>query len=105
MRIYLLLAVLFLNALIVCTGAAANDSQRGKRLAETHCAICHSVERQGESPLRSAPPFRSLHHRYPVESLEEALAEGIVTGHPQMPMFRFNARQIGDLIAFLKTLE
>jgi hypothetical protein len=32
-----------------------------------------------------APPFRTLHERYPVENLEEPLAEGIISGHPSMP--------------------
>jgi cytochrome c len=46
-----------------------------------------------------------LHERYPVESLAEALSEGIVTGHPTMPEFRLDVAQINDFIAFLKTLE
>ena len=58
-----------------------------------------------ESSLRIAPPFRTLHTRYPVENLAEAFAEGIVTGHPTMPQFRLDAAQIGDLLAYLKTLE
>jgi hypothetical protein len=37
--------------------------------------------------------------------LEEALAEGIVSGHPTMPQFSFDADQVGNFIAFLKTLE
>jgi hypothetical protein len=40
-----------------------------------------------------------------VETLEEALAEGIVTGHPSMPQFQFEPDQINDLIGFLKSLE
>lgn len=58
-----------------------------------------------ESPLRIAPPFRTLHLKYPVETLEEALVEGIVTGHPTMPEFRFDPGQVRDIIAYLKTLE
>lgn len=59
----------------------------------------------GQSPLREAPPFRDLHRRYPVEDLGEALAEGIRTGHPAMPEFRFDPDQAQDLIAYLKSLE
>jgi len=55
--------------------------------------------------MRAAPPFRTLHNRYPVETLEEALAEGIVTAHPTMPEFRFEPDQIEDFIAFLRSLE
>jgi mono/diheme cytochrome c family protein len=84
---------------------AASDPEYGKRLAETHCARCHVIDKTGDSPLAIAPPFRTLHERYPVEQLEEALAEGIVTGHPDMPEFRFEAGEVGDFIAFLKTLE
>jgi cytochrome c len=57
------------------------------------------------SPLKIAPPFRTLHRRYPVENLQEAFAEGIQTGHENMPEFRFEPDQIGDLMAYFKTLE
>ena len=60
---------------------------------------------RSESPLKVAPPFRELHLRYPVDSLAEAFAEGIVTGHPSMPEFRLDPGQIADVIAYLKSLE
>ncbi len=85
--------------------AAAVNPQQGKRLVLTYCARCHAIDKVSPSPLRIAPPFRTLHERYPVETLEEALAEGIITGHPTMPQFSFDADQVGDFIAFLKTLE
>jgi hypothetical protein len=40
-----------------------------------------------------------------VESLQESLAEGIVTGHPSMPEFQLDPGQVGDVIAYLKSLE
>jgi len=79
--------------------------QRGLTFARTNCARCHSIDKVSPSPLPLAPPFRVLHRRYPVETLEEALAEGIVTGHPSMPEFRLEPDQIGDFIDFLKSLE
>jgi mono/diheme cytochrome c family protein len=85
--------------------AAAENPQQGRRLALTYCARCHAIDKVSPSPLKIAPPFRTLHERYPVETLEEALAEGIITGHPSMPQFSFEADQVGDFIAFLKTLE
>jgi len=85
--------------------AAANNARQGKRLALTHCARCHAIDKVSSSPLKIAPPFRTLHERYPVEMLQESLAEGIITGHPSMPQFSFDADQVSDLIAFLKTLE
>lgn len=79
--------------------------QRGQTFALTNCARCHSIDKVSPSPLSIAPPFRSLRERYPVESLEEAFGEGIVTGHPTMPEFKLDPGQISDLIAFLKSLE
>jgi cytochrome c len=80
-------------------------AQRGLIIARTHCARCHSIDRVTPSPLAIAPPFRILHKKYPVENLEEAMAEGISTGHPTMPEFRFDVDQIADFVAFLKSLE
>jgi mono/diheme cytochrome c family protein len=80
-------------------------AQRGLVFARTNCSRCHSVDKVSPSPLPIAPPFRTLHLRYPVETLQEALAEGIVTGHPTMPEFRLDPGQIGDLISFMKSLE
>lgn len=85
--------------------AISPAEQRGKTFALTNCARCHSIDRVTSSPLQIAPPFRSLHKRYPIESLAEALAEGIVTGHPTMPEFQLEPDQINDLLSFLKTLE
>jgi cytochrome c len=81
------------------------SEQRGFVFVDTHCARCHAVDKVSPSPLKIAPPFRTLHERYPVESLEESLAEGIVTGHPTMPEFRLDPGQVDDVIAYLKSLE
>ena len=95
--------------LAVFTSAAAPtkaaNPRQGKRLARLYCAKCHSIDKVSPSPLSMAPPFRTLHERYPVDNLQEALAEGISTGHPSMPEFRFDGDQIGDFLAYLKTLE
>ena len=39
-----------------------------------------------------------------VENLEEALGEGIVVGHPEMPQFQFSPQNVGALVAYLKSL-
>ena len=80
-------------------------AQRGLVIVRINCSRCHAVGKVGDSPLPIAPPFRTLHERYPVEDLQEPLAEGIVTGHPTMPEFRFDPGQVGDVIAYLKSLE
>src|SRR3954453_7446944 len=85
--------------------AASPAEQRGKTFAINNCARCHSIDKVTQSPLKIAPPFRTLHQRYPVETLGEALAEGIETGHPTMPAFQLDPDQIHDLLSYLKTLE
>ena len=96
-----------LLTLLVTTPALAMSpaEQRGKTFAINNCARCHSVDRATASPLRIAPPFRTLHLRYPIENLGEALAEGISTGHPTMPEFVLDPDQIHDLLSYLKSLE
>ena len=85
--------------------AEVDSAERGREFARANCARCHAIERTGDSPFKPAPPFRTLHERYPVENLEEALAEGIVTGHPDMPEFSLAPDEIADFIDFLKSLE
>ncbi len=90
---------------VLGSAAQAQSAQRGVVIARTYCVGCHSIDKVSPSPLTVAPPFRDLHKKYPVEQLQESLAEGVVTGHPSMPEFRFAADQINDFIAFLKTLQ
>jgi len=65
----------------------------------------YSIDKAGPSPLVIVPPFRDLHKRYPVKSVEEALAEGISTGQPTMPEFCFEPDQINNIIALLRSLD
>jgi cytochrome c len=75
--------------------------RRGLRLVRMHCSRCHAIDQVGESPLATAPPFRELHLKYPVADLQRPLADGV---HPVMPRFRFEAGQVEDIMAYLKTL-
>ncbi len=85
--------------------AAADDLKLGEALLAKNCGSCHAVGRTGDSPDKAAPAFRTLGKRYPIESLEEALGEGLVSGHPDMPEFMFDADQVGAIIAYLKSIQ
>jgi mono/diheme cytochrome c family protein len=85
--------------------AADGDVEHGEELLQRDCASCHAIGRTGDSPKKEAPAFRTLGQRYPVESLEEALGEGIMSGHPDMPEFSFDADDVGDIIAYLKSIQ
>ncbi|MDP1700089.1 MAG: cytochrome c [Aestuariivirga sp.] len=82
----------------------ADDIAAGKKLVEDNCSRCHAIGVTGNSPLAKAPPFREVVTRYPPESLGEALVEGIVTGHNEMPEFVFEADQAMEIIAYLDSL-
>lgn len=95
-------------AMVVAGMAPAANAQslkRGEELLLRNCASCHAVGRNGDSPHKSAPPFRTLAQRYPIDSLEEALGEGIMSGHPDMPEFSFDAGDVGAIIAYLKSIQ
>jgi mono/diheme cytochrome c family protein len=44
--------------------AVSPAEQRGKTFALTNCGRCHSIDRVTQSPLKIAPPFRTLHLRF-----------------------------------------
>lgn len=93
---------------VISLAAEAQDNQdveRGRMLAEENCARCHAVGSTGDSPFDEAPPFRVVAERYPPSFLAEALAEGIVVGHPEMPAFVFDDPDIDGLIAYLESLR
>ena len=95
----------FVNLAVTPHLAAAQDIDRGKMLAEEHCARCHAVGLSGTSPREPAPAFRILAQRYPVDTLWEALAEGIVTGHPDMPEFIWSPKDIDDILGYITSIQ
>ena len=84
---------------------AADDPKRGEELLRRDCGPCHAVGKTGDSPRKEAPAFRTLSQRYPIEQLEESLGEGIMSGHPDMPEFSFDADDVGAIIAYLKSIQ
>ncbi len=79
-------------------------AREGHALAVKRCGACHATGKTGPSPLAAAPPFRSLAYRYPVETLDEALAEGITVGHPDMPSDPWEPADINRFIAYLNSI-
>lgn len=103
-RIFVAAALLLASAL---AGSAADLPvvEQGKAIVTRNCARCHAVGPHGGSRDPRALPLHNLATRYPVESLEEALAEGIVAGHSTMPELAFSSADVGAIIAYLKTIQ
>jgi cytochrome c len=103
-----LVGAVFAAGVVSAAPVSTMEIERGRAYAQRHCATCHAIGRTGSSPYTPAPPFRTLHERYDVEALAEALAEGIIVGHGgtrQMPQFVLSPAEIDDLLAYLKSLE
>jgi len=100
-----LFAAAVVASMVQPQGAVAQNRKRGEELLTRSCGSCHAVGVRGESPQKQAPPFRTLGQHYPIESLEEALGEGIMSGHPDMPEFKFDAADVGAIIAYLKSIH
>jgi mono/diheme cytochrome c family protein len=103
-------ALALFAAVALLPGVAAAQSQRvliqrGETLVRQHCALCHGIGREDASRYPNAPLFRELSKRYPVDVLEEALAEGFTSGHPAMPEYTFSADRAAAIVAYLMSIQ
>ncbi|ARN79874.1 c-type cytochrome [Methylocystis bryophila] len=99
----------FLLPLLIAGPAVAADAllDEGEAIVKANCSRCHAIGPTGESPNPKSPPFRTLSKKYPVQNLEEALAEGIIVGHEneQMPSFQFTPSQVEAIVAYLGSVQ
>lgn len=108
-----------LVVVLAASAAAAQDRgdpRRGALLATSYCGECHALG-AGKSPLADAPPFATLHRRYPPGGgLETLLSEGMIAPatpldeggrpfHPRMPQVKLDDGQVADLVAFLRSAQ
>jgi mono/diheme cytochrome c family protein len=89
----------------VAAAAEKDLTAKGEALVKENCARCHAIGKEGDSPHPEAPPFRTLSSKYPVEDLAESLAEGIVSGHPDMPIFAFSPTDVAAIIDYLNSIQ
>jgi cytochrome c len=99
------LGIALLLGLATASAAEKDLTDKGEVLVKENCSRCHAIGKEGNSPHPEAPPFRTLSSRYPVEDLSESLAEGIVSGHPDMPIFVFNAADVEAIIDYLNSIQ
>lgn len=104
-----ILVALALTAVVVASGGAQAEESavvsKGRALLEANCAKCHAIGTEGESKHKEAPPFRVVVTRYPPDNLAEALAEGLISGHPDMPEFVFEPDEVEAITTYLATLK
>lgn len=104
----------FCNYLIIALAVAASGATgaetdpvlaKGHALLEANCARCHAIGMDDESKHKDAPPFRVVVTRYPPDNLAEALAEGLISGHPDMPEFVFEPVEVEAITTYLNSLK
>ena len=105
MRGVLAAATTCMSLAVLAPSALAADAEAGRQTAERLCAPCHAIGKTDTGPHAEAPPFREFERKWPLDSLAEALAEGIVVGHPDMPEFTMSQEDIADFLAYLGTIQ
>lgn len=116
MRSLTFLSVCLLSVLIAAACASLDSGEprttsqstaglSGSQILAKYCADCHAIGRTDASRHRDAPAFRTLGRRYPIETLGESLAEGIVVGHPDMPEFQFGPEAVASIVSYLQSIQ
>jgi len=85
--------------------ASAQYRERGEVLARGMCAGCHAVGRTGDSALPAAPRFRTLGNQIDLSKLAQRIREGLLTGHEDMPMFRFDREDANAMAAYIRSIQ
>ena len=103
--LHCLITMITMSVVAPVLAQEATPAGRGELLLTRNCARCHAVGPTGASPHPAAPPFRTLSRKYKIEGLAEALAEGLSTGHPDMPEFVFAPEDVGAIIDYLQSIQ
>jgi cytochrome c len=105
------IALAIVTSLFGCIqGMAEEDGpsqleRQGVALAERMCAACHAIGKTGASPHAGAPAFRDLGNRVDLDEFPRRLREGVTSGHPDMPTFRFTREDARALTAYLRSIQ
>ena len=86
-------------------GAPSELERQGVALAERMCSACHAIGKTDASPHAPAPPFRDLGNRVDLDDFAHLLREGLTSGHPDMPTFRFTREDARALTAYLRSIQ
>jgi mono/diheme cytochrome c family protein len=92
----------------VCRGYASELTplqRQGRALATRMCASCHAVGQTDQSPHMGAPPFRDSDRRVDIDAFMARLREGLTSGHPDMPTFRFTRQDARAFVAYLRSIQ
>jgi len=99
-----LLLLIYLIAVPAAALAGSVKLEAGRAALESRCHRCHAIGLDDASAHPEAPPLREAIRHYAPENIAEALAEGIVSGHPDMPEFVMDPDEIDAVVVYLNSL-
>ena len=99
------LLVAALLALLPAVALAQSPNEAGRALLQEHCASCHAIGKTGDSPRAGAPPFRTLARSYDLDEFPRQLQRGVLSGHPDMPEFRFREDDARAAGVYLRSIQ
>ncbi len=101
----LIAAWLAVMMMLGVTAQAQDPVRHGRALAQEFCGECHAITRHGRSPHSDAPPLRSIGRSYDLDDFARVMSGGLLSGHPDMPQFRFHFPDARDLRDYLRTIQ
>jgi mono/diheme cytochrome c family protein len=87
--------------LITSVAYGGGDAQKGKRLAEIQCAVCHIVEPNQRDEIADAPPFMVIGSKFGFDP--DSLVYALVGPHAKMN-FSLRRPEAEDVAAYIATL-
>ena len=101
-RLGVLFYALALAVALASTPAGAQgDAANGALMARQWCAACHLVEASPPPNVADgAPPFSAV-----ADYSDERVRTWLTAPRPPMPDFNLSRTQIGDIIAYLRSLH
>jgi mono/diheme cytochrome c family protein len=100
-RVLVFVAVIALFALTAVLNARGADARSGQRLAQDHCAACHSIAPHARSEVAAAPPFDVIGRKYGFDA--DRIAHAIAGPLPKMN-FSPRPAEAAEIAAYIATL-
>jgi cytochrome c len=101
LSVSLIAASLFLGSAALAQEPAA----RGRALLEDNCGRCHAIDKTGDSPRAGALAFRTLGRSFEMDGFAAKLQGGLMSGHPDMPEFKFNEDDARAVATYLRSIQ
>ncbi|HYM35702.1 MAG TPA: cytochrome c [Steroidobacteraceae bacterium] len=99
------LALLGFAAAASNAAALSAPEKRGRVLATRLCAQCHAIGKADTSQRPGAIPFRRLSQRVNLDTFASRLRQGLMSGHHEMPEFRFSREDSHAMVAYLRSIQ